>query len=408
MLRPHERALLDSLGIPHDDGARAALNAYFLTDAGLAELRARLAEGTYRIEIPEEAALLVVAWLREHDAPGEATAILDAIGPALERDRFYPVPHAQPEPARGLPDGVTASPEALAAEVTELAAPVAVAGVRDPDLRRLAEALHRVQPLAGSAWGRAILRTGEDASGVQVAARAALLRVIELAIVTWPHAGLPAPLVRAARPLVVASGLPLPLVDADATDERWLRAAKRACRLLDGTLYATYYGVPCAAIQRLDDPHELIALAERRAGATGRNAAVNEQLEILTTANVAVLIGGLGITPRLAASLPGLARRCFTEAADQAARGAVESAALAWRQMILFLSLAPRPALDDFVMWAGAQVAALPGGFRARFGPAYAGLCLAAAGMTPGEATAPGARPLLGRTLAPHWLLDGA
>ncbi len=416
MLRPHERALLDSLGLPHDDHARAALNAHFRTETGLRELRTRLADGTYRIDFPEEAALLVVAWLLERDATAEAGAILDAIAPASAHTAFYPVPHAAPElhdersPEALIEAGVIDSPETLAGLVPRLAAPVATAGVRDPDLRRLAGALDRSlrrgdrEDLAALPWGRAILAAGEDAAGVQVAARATLRRVVELSIVHWPHAAIPAPLLDELRPLVHATGLALPLVDADAPSERWLRAIKRACRLVDGTVYATYYGIPCAAIQRLDDPDALRTLAARRAG---DETGALEQLQILSTDNVGVLIGALGITPRAAAALPALARRCFTETVLAANDGAIASAATAWRQMLLFLALAPRAAVDEFVMWAGAQVAAMSETFRGRFGPAYAGLCLAVAGMTPGERTAPGARPLIA-SVSPHWLVDGA
>lgn len=38
-----------------------------------------LHNGTYRINIPEEAALLVIAWLLEHDKVNEATEILNLI-----------------------------------------------------------------------------------------------------------------------------------------------------------------------------------------------------------------------------------------------------------------------------------------------------------------------------------------
>src|SRR5688572_18257999 len=52
-LQPHERAPLGRLpGVP-GGGERAALNAYFLTDAGLAELQDRLASGRYRVQLPE-------------------------------------------------------------------------------------------------------------------------------------------------------------------------------------------------------------------------------------------------------------------------------------------------------------------------------------------------------------------
>lgn len=88
-LRPQERA------------GRAATFAHHLTDAGQAELCARLDNGTYRLELPEEAALLTVAWLlRAGDRDG-ALAVLAEIGPYADRLCLTPAP----EPA-GPPDPV--------------------------------------------------------------------------------------------------------------------------------------------------------------------------------------------------------------------------------------------------------------------------------------------------------------
>jgi hypothetical protein len=57
-------------GLPEDVPGltgRERLNSWFLGDAGQRDLLQVLAEGRYRVEVPEEAALLVVAWLLEHD-----------------------------------------------------------------------------------------------------------------------------------------------------------------------------------------------------------------------------------------------------------------------------------------------------------------------------------------------------
>ena len=93
-LREHERAWLDRIGGGDHGAPRALLNLHFLTEAGLAELRDMLATGRYRIEVPEEGALLAVAWLFERGHGAGARAILDAIAPFFARLRFYPVPHA--------------------------------------------------------------------------------------------------------------------------------------------------------------------------------------------------------------------------------------------------------------------------------------------------------------------------
>lgn len=81
---------------------RERLNLWYLTDAGLAALRAMLASESYRIELPEDAALPVVAWLLDH---GHAEAALDLIAelrPHLPRLRLAPLPGAAPRPTGAL------------------------------------------------------------------------------------------------------------------------------------------------------------------------------------------------------------------------------------------------------------------------------------------------------------------
>ncbi|WP_235079289.1 hypothetical protein [Amycolatopsis orientalis] len=78
---------------------RERLNLWYLTDAGLAALRAMLATESYRIEVPEDAALPVVAWLLDH---GHAEAALDLVAelrPLMHRLRLAPLPGAAPRPA---------------------------------------------------------------------------------------------------------------------------------------------------------------------------------------------------------------------------------------------------------------------------------------------------------------------
>jgi hypothetical protein len=101
-LQPHEEELLDRLSLPRNGRERASLNAYFLGDAGLEELRRWLASGCYRVHVPEEGALLVVAWLLDHGQADRARQVLDAIGPYLGTLRFYPIPHTQPLTATSL------------------------------------------------------------------------------------------------------------------------------------------------------------------------------------------------------------------------------------------------------------------------------------------------------------------
>jgi hypothetical protein len=76
--------------------ARRALNSYCLTDEGLDELQERLKNGCYDISVPEEGALMVVAWLVENGNTTEARLLIDEIAPHFASLRFYPVLLQQP------------------------------------------------------------------------------------------------------------------------------------------------------------------------------------------------------------------------------------------------------------------------------------------------------------------------
>ncbi len=91
-LRPHERARLERLGLSAGAEARARLNASYLGAQGLAELDALLDSGHYQVTVPEEAALLTVAWLLRAGHAEEAAALLEAIAGWLGQLRFYPQP----------------------------------------------------------------------------------------------------------------------------------------------------------------------------------------------------------------------------------------------------------------------------------------------------------------------------
>jgi hypothetical protein len=96
-LQEHERALLNDLrGVPEGE-ERRALNAHFLTDAGLAELRDQLRTGRYAVSVPEESALMVVAWLVENGHHEQARELLQEISPYLGKLRFYPMPTERPQ-----------------------------------------------------------------------------------------------------------------------------------------------------------------------------------------------------------------------------------------------------------------------------------------------------------------------
>ncbi|MGW1373251.1 hypothetical protein ACWD6P_03095 [Streptomyces sp. NPDC002446] len=94
-LQPYERDAARRAGVPAD---RRALFLYFLTDAGLAELCALLDTGRYEVTVPEEAALLTVAWLVRSGRVAEAVELADVLEPFADRLRFAPRPSAAPAP----------------------------------------------------------------------------------------------------------------------------------------------------------------------------------------------------------------------------------------------------------------------------------------------------------------------
>jgi hypothetical protein len=95
-LQEHERALLASIPGVQEGDERRALNAFFLTDAGLAELQDRIGTGCYDVAVPEEGALMVVAWLVQNGYAEDARQLLDRLSPYFPRLRFYPIPLEQP------------------------------------------------------------------------------------------------------------------------------------------------------------------------------------------------------------------------------------------------------------------------------------------------------------------------
>ena len=95
-LQEHERTLFANLQVSGEKDGRSPLNAHFLTDTGLADLQQKLETKCYDVDIPEEGALLVVAWLSKNGYAQEARNLLHELSPYFSRLRFYPIPMDQP------------------------------------------------------------------------------------------------------------------------------------------------------------------------------------------------------------------------------------------------------------------------------------------------------------------------
>lgn len=95
-LLPHELALVESLKLGELGHPRMRLNLHFLEDSGRGELQARLADGRYRIDVPEEGAALVAVWLLGRGEGARAAALVETLAPFFDRLRFYPAPARWP------------------------------------------------------------------------------------------------------------------------------------------------------------------------------------------------------------------------------------------------------------------------------------------------------------------------
>ncbi|HEX7679264.1 MAG TPA: hypothetical protein VF713_14125, partial [Thermoanaerobaculia bacterium] len=95
-LQPHESAKLAVLSPNLKRTERTALNLHFLADDGRGDLGTMLANGCFRVHVPEEGALLIAAWLLQRGESERARSLIEIITPFFDRLRFYPVPHSRP------------------------------------------------------------------------------------------------------------------------------------------------------------------------------------------------------------------------------------------------------------------------------------------------------------------------
>ncbi len=352
--------------------------------------------------------------------------------------------------------GVIPSGEVLAIVLPQLTSQVRAADFADPAARRLHGAIYaafrrrrsllllnlehqvRFEELPWVAALEAMRGGGTDA---KARARETLRQVSALAVASFPEAIVPNKLLQEMRALAATAKLDVPLVDELAADifmgefsEKFLRAAQVAARMLDGTLYARYYDVPCARVLAMNDLSKrwgtsvspgFAALCQELAGAKGkpgygsvaRNGTVIEQEQVLTTHNLAPLFDALDLGAALRGRLGEVASRCFewvcrslqVKVDGRHARLiALKNGAYAWRQMLFFASLAEPAEREAFLARAEGHFAEQDEVFRAVFQPAYDGLVLVARG---GRFDAEGrggrggaARRFLGWSEGRHWL----
>lgn len=89
-LADHERDMAAAMPGIRAGHERLDLNLHHLSEAGLRALQSRLEDASYVIDVPEEGALPVVAWLLRHGHEREAQALVETIAPFFDRLRFFP------------------------------------------------------------------------------------------------------------------------------------------------------------------------------------------------------------------------------------------------------------------------------------------------------------------------------
>jgi hypothetical protein len=145
-LEPRECALAESVGVA---STRSALFAWYLTDEGLAVLNRMLDDGKFAVLVPENAALLVVAWLLRAGDSTRALDLLDEVRPFADRLRFVPYEA----------DGFRMDPEVLFRESAGQAAKLLESRVVNPRVEAMREALQIWNPFADELldlWTRTI------------------------------------------------------------------------------------------------------------------------------------------------------------------------------------------------------------------------------------------------------------
>jgi hypothetical protein len=350
---------------------------------------------------------------------------------------------------------IVPSSEVLAGVLPLLTARIRAAAIMDPELGRVYEAVYRAfrrrrslllldlesqVRLAELPWISVIEPWVGSDQASREAARATLVQATALAIETFPQTILPNTLIKELRALAAGADISVPLVDELAADifmgafsETFLRAAQVAARLLRGSLYERYYGIPYEAILRLNDVEksrfgaptspgfarlceELARTDRTNSWSVARNGAIIEQAEILTTHNLAALFSTFDLTRVMGPKLHLLARQCFEWICRRqqmkihnrrAELQMIKNTAYAWRQMLFYLSLLDQSEVTSFLDWSAAYLTRQQDEFRQRFTPVMQGLAVVAGGdqFDPeGYHQPSGGRRFLGWSVGQHWL----
>ncbi|MEM1031816.1 MAG: hypothetical protein AAGN82_15800 [Myxococcota bacterium] len=355
--------------------------------------------------------------------------------------------------------GIVRSAEVLAIVLPQLTSQIAAAGIEDPvcrDLfartyaafRRRRSLLllnleHQVQ-LEELPWVAALggLRQNDIAS-THLAAQS----FRELALLTlehFPHTIIPNPLLREFSALAKKANIDVPFVEEIAADifmgtftKKFSDAAALSSRLMEGTLYARYYDLPPSQAYPAASSHggftrwgkkthpvfdSLCASRSAEAGTGGgyvaKNGAMLEQMQVLTTYNLASLVVGLDLSGELRQRGAHLASKALRWAFARQTRlpedvmprrRTIKNTAYAWRQAVFFLSFVDERRQRGVLADLFGEFAAEDPETFVRLKPAFAGLKAVVGGARFGLTGRGrnGERRLLGWALGQHWALPG-
>ncbi|MED7666440.1 hypothetical protein GXB78_04330 [Pseudomonas moraviensis subsp. stanleyae] len=356
--------------------------------------------------------------------------------------------------------GLITSGDTVARLLPAITAEMCSAGFRDTSLRMLSSATYRAFRQRRSLllldlqsqvkmnelpWVAAVEGQRETDAVVAEAARQVLIESAAMTLSAFPQAILPNKLIQEFAALAAMAKLDLPFVEEVASDifmgafsNKYIRAARQAASLIGGTLYANYYDIYASQLVMLPEQPKsrrkrfsrynassrdaLARLCARRADERpgswrpATNGKIIEQQQILTTQNLSLLFGELGLKALLQHRLASMAEECFRWICMRqqmklrfyhSSLVVIKNTAYAWRQMVFYLAMLDEAEMQFAIERIEGHFATQPRAFRERFLPAITGLRVAASGapLTETRQASEGARVFLGWTTERHWLL---
>jgi len=356
--------------------------------------------------------------------------------------------------------GLITSGDTMARLLPAITAEICSAGFRDTSLRILSVATYRAFRQRRSLllldlqsqvrmnelpWVAAVEVERKTDEVIADAARQVLIESAALTLCAFPQAVLPNKLIQEFAALAAMAKLDLPFVEEVASDifmgafsNKYTRAARQAASLIGGSLYANYYDIDADQLVSLPDQPKsrrkrfsrpdastrdaLARLCSQRADeglGTWRpatNGKIIEQQQILTTQNLSLLFGELGLKALLQHRLASMAEECFRWICIRqqvklrfyhSSLVMIKNTAYAWRQMVFYLAMLDEAEMQFAIERIEAHFANQPSAFRERFLPAIRGLRVAASGapLTEARQASGGAQVFIGWTTERHWLL---